>query len=63
MLRRIPFVAPQWAACKLSNVPKERIKLGHFPTPIFPFPVPGVPTDVEIFIKRDVSLKKLELVL
>ncbi|OQR82443.1 D-cysteine desulfhydrase [Achlya hypogyna] len=51
-LQREPYTAPQWAAA-LSHPPKERITLGNFPTPIFPFRPPGLPADVKMFIKRD----------
>ncbi|DAZ99207.1 TPA: hypothetical protein N0F65_008240 [Lagenidium giganteum] len=48
----VPFVAPRWAAA-LSNQPKQRIKLGYYPTPIAPFSPPGLPSDVKMFIKRE----------
>ena len=47
------FTAPTWAKC-LTNAPAHRIALGNWPTPIFPFKYSGLPSDVEVFMKRDV---------
>uniref|UniRef100_K3WQE0 Tryptophan synthase beta chain-like PALP domain-containing protein n=1 Tax=Globisporangium ultimum (strain ATCC 200006 / CBS 805.95 / DAOM BR144) TaxID=431595 RepID=K3WQE0_GLOUD len=52
MLKSVPFVAPKWAA-SLRNPPAKKLRLGHFPTPIFPFAPPGLPDGVKMYIKRD----------
>ncbi|TYZ59179.1 hypothetical protein PybrP1_007112 [[Pythium] brassicae (nom. inval.)] len=52
MLRAVPFTAPKWAAA-LRDPPTTKLRLGHFPTPIFPFSPPGLPAGVTMFIKRD----------
>lgn len=55
MLKTVPFAAPAWAsAARLP--PKHKLKIGHFPTPIFPFSPPGLPEGVKLFIKRDVRI-------
>lgn len=59
MLQSTPFTAPRWAAA-LSKAPARKIKLGHFPTPIFPFAPPGLPDGVKMYIKRDVSMSSHE---
>ncbi|KAF0687571.1 Aste57867_20690 [Aphanomyces stellatus] len=51
-LKTVPYTAPDWAA-ELAHPPKERVVLGNFPTPIFPFRPPGLPEDVTMYIKRD----------
>ncbi|EQC42787.1 hypothetical protein SDRG_00508 [Saprolegnia diclina VS20] len=51
-LEREPYTAPTWAT-ELANAPKERVVLGNFPTPIYPFRPPGLPADVTMYIKRD----------
>ena len=53
MMSRVPYQAPSWASC-LHNAPSSRLQIGHFPTPIFPFPIPDIPC--ELFIKRDVNI-------
>ncbi|RLN95110.1 hypothetical protein BBJ28_00000124 [Nothophytophthora sp. Chile5] len=52
MLKAVPFVPPTWAAA-LRRPPAQKLRLGHFPTPIFPFSPPGLPAGVKMFIKRD----------
>ena len=52
MLRSIPFNPPAWA-CALRQPPAKKLRLGHFPTPIFHFSPPGLPNGVRMFIKRD----------
>uniref|UniRef100_A0AAV1V0X1 Tryptophan synthase beta chain-like PALP domain-containing protein n=1 Tax=Peronospora matthiolae TaxID=2874970 RepID=A0AAV1V0X1_9STRA len=52
MLRSIPFNPPAWA-CALRHRPAKKLRLGHFPTPIFHFSPPGLPNGVRMFIKRD----------
>ncbi|RHY33892.1 hypothetical protein DYB32_003280 [Aphanomyces invadans] len=51
-LKTVPYAPPPWAAA-LTNPPTERVVLGNFPTPIFPFRPPGLPEGVQMFIKRD----------
>ncbi|OQS02352.1 D-cysteine desulfhydrase [Thraustotheca clavata] len=51
-LKRQPYAPPAWAK-ELSSPPSERVVLGNFPTPIFPFNPPGLPKDVTMYIKRD----------
>lgn len=53
MLSSVPYVAPRWAAATLRNAPTHKLRLGHFPTPIFPFEPPGLPEGVKLYIKRD----------
>lgn len=53
MLRSVPFTAPKWASA-LRDPPAQKLRLGHFPTPIFPFAPPGLPAGVKMYIKRDV---------
>ncbi|KAL4151735.1 hypothetical protein PRNP1_008675 [Phytophthora ramorum] len=52
MLKSAPFVPPVWASV-LRHPPAKKLRLGHFPTPIFPFSPPGLPEGVRMFIKRD----------
>ncbi|RHY42112.1 hypothetical protein DYB38_010390, partial [Aphanomyces astaci] len=51
-LKTVPYAPPTWASA-LANPPTERVVLGNFPTPIFPFRPPGLPDGVQMFIKRD----------
>jgi 1-aminocyclopropane-1-carboxylate deaminase/D-cysteine desulfhydrase-like pyridoxal-dependent ACC family enzyme len=37
----------------LSQKPTHRYSLGMLPTPVHRWHVPGVPDDVELYIKRD----------
>lgn len=53
MSKTVAFSAPAWASA-LRSPPPRKLKLGHFPTPIFPFSPPGLPEGVKLFIKRDV---------
>lgn len=46
------YTPPEWAS-KLLSIPKHRIKLAMLPTPIAKWNLPGIKSDVEIFIKRD----------
>ncbi|CAI5741768.1 unnamed protein product [Hyaloperonospora brassicae] len=52
MLRSAPFHPPAWARA-LRRPPAHKLRLGHFPTPIFPFAPPALPEGVRMFIKRD----------
>lgn len=45
-----PYTPPAWAA-KLGLVPAQRCRLAQLPTPVHPWPVPGLPC--ELHIKRD----------
>jgi len=47
-----PYAPPEWAGM-LHPVPKERVRLGHFPTPIHEWKLPRIPDDVQVFVKRD----------
>ncbi|PSC68993.1 pyridoxal phosphate [Micractinium conductrix] len=47
-----PYSPPPWAA-KLGLVPTQRYRLALLPTPIHPWPAPGVPPGCELHIKRD----------
>ncbi|CAK4810179.1 unnamed protein product [Aphanomyces euteiches] len=51
-LETVPYTAPAWTS-QLASPPSERVVLGNFPTPIFPFRPPGLPHDVQMYIKRD----------
>ncbi|RHY88153.1 hypothetical protein DYB37_001949 [Aphanomyces astaci] len=51
-LKTVSYAPPTWASA-LANPPTERVVLGNFPTPIFPFRPPGLPDGVQMFIKRD----------
>ena len=50
---------PPLAACCLQ-LPQQRCRLAQLPTPIHPWPVPGLPPGVELHIKRD-DLTGMEL--
>ncbi|ETO59840.1 hypothetical protein F444_21871 [Phytophthora nicotianae P1976] len=52
MLKSVPFVPTAWASA-LRRPPAQKLRLGHFPTPILPFSPPGLPDGVRMFIKRD----------
>ncbi|KAE8878160.1 hypothetical protein PF004_g22597 [Phytophthora fragariae] len=52
MLKSVPFAPPAWASA-LRRPPAQKLRLGHFPTPIMPFSPPGLPEGVRMFIKRD----------
>ncbi|KAI9908359.1 hypothetical protein PsorP6_003612 [Peronosclerospora sorghi] len=52
MPQAVPFVPPVWASV-LRQPPPKRLRLGHFPTPIFPFSPPGLPKGMRMFIKRE----------
>ncbi|TMW68613.1 hypothetical protein Poli38472_006081 [Pythium oligandrum] len=52
MLKSVPYVAPKWATA-LRSAPAKKLRLGHFPTPIFPFAPPGLPEGVKLYLKRD----------
>jgi D-cysteine desulfhydrase family pyridoxal phosphate-dependent enzyme len=58
-LRVAPYTPPPWAA-HLSPLPASRVSLAMTPTPIQRFCVPGLPDDVQLFLKRD-DLTGLEL--
>ncbi|XP_078587160.1 uncharacterized protein LOC144868620 [Branchiostoma floridae x Branchiostoma japonicum] len=45
-------VPPSWAA-NLCGIPQWRVQLGMCSTPIHHWEVPGLPEDVELFIKRE----------
>lgn len=51
-LELLPYEAPPWTQT-LALVPKDRCKLGMFPTPIHRWHLPGLPAGVEVWIKRD----------
>ena len=50
MLSREPYTPPEWAA-GIEMVPKARVVLGMFPTPIHRWDLPGVPEGTEVYIK------------
>lgn len=52
MLSLRPYDPPSWAS-RLPDVPKEIFCLGHFPTPIHKWNLPGLPDGTEVYIKRD----------
>ncbi|XP_058079763.1 putative D-cysteine desulfhydrase 1, mitochondrial isoform X1 [Magnolia sinica] len=52
-LSRRPYTPPPWAASKLSPIPSHIFSLGHLPTPIHKWNLPGLPKDTEVYIKRD----------
>ncbi|EFN58625.1 hypothetical protein CHLNCDRAFT_34235 [Chlorella variabilis] len=52
MFQLQPYTPPAWAT-NLALLPKQRCHLAQLPTPIHPWPVPGVPPGCELHIKRD----------
>ncbi|KAI8490680.1 hypothetical protein Bbelb_314730 [Branchiostoma belcheri] len=46
------YVPPSWAA-GLTGIPQCRVQLGMCSTPIHRWEVPGLPDDLELFIKRE----------
>ncbi|XP_071951158.1 uncharacterized protein [Antedon mediterranea] len=48
----LPYTPPEWAA-HLNGSPTVRIKLFQPMTPIHLWKIPGIPEDVELYIKRD----------
>ncbi|TMW68612.1 hypothetical protein Poli38472_006080 [Pythium oligandrum] len=52
MLKSVPYSPPEWAK-ELQNAPAKKLRLGAFPTPIFPFAPPGLPEGVKLYIKRE----------
>eukprot|EP00887_Chlorella_sp_A99_P002889 scaffold6.g2889.t1 len=46
------YAPPAWAA-KIPQRPRQRYALALLPTPIHPWPVPGLPEGCELWIKRD----------
>ncbi|KAJ8646899.1 hypothetical protein MRB53_008647 [Persea americana] len=51
-LTRRSYDPPSWAS-HLNPIPSHTISLGHLPTPIHKWNLPGLPKDTEVFIKRD----------
>ncbi|XP_020585149.1 putative D-cysteine desulfhydrase 1, mitochondrial [Phalaenopsis equestris] len=51
-LAKKPYSPPSWAS-HLNPIPSHIYSLGHFPTPIHKLSVPNLPSDTEIWIKRD----------
>lgn len=51
-LRRLPYQPPKWAEM-LPLAPNHKISLGMLPTPLHHFKPPNVPSNVEMYIKRD----------
>jgi len=47
-----PYQPPPWAL-HLNRIPEFKLKLCTGPTPIHRWHLPGVPDDVEVYIKRD----------
>ena len=46
------YVPPKWAN-QLLFIPKHRLKLAMLPTPITKWNLPGIKSNMEVFIKRD----------
>ncbi|RWR75146.1 bifunctional D-cysteine desulfhydrase/1-aminocyclopropane-1-carboxylate deaminase, mitochondrial isoform X1 [Cinnamomum micranthum f. kanehirae] len=51
-LTRRSYDPPSWAS-HLHPIPSHTISLGHLPTPIHKWNLPGLPKDTQVFIKRD----------
>eukprot|EP00271_Cylindrocystis_brebissonii_P000238 TRINITY_DN10294_c0_g1_i1.p1 TRINITY_DN10294_c0_g1~~TRINITY_DN10294_c0_g1_i1.p1 ORF type:complete len:519 (-),score=78.47 TRINITY_DN10294_c0_g1_i1:574-2130(-) len=52
MMTNVPYTPPEWAK-HLSPIPEKVFRLGHYPTPIHQWHVPGLPAGTCLFIKRD----------
>lgn len=48
----IPYIAPSWLT-KLCHVPPVTMHLAVTPTPIQEWNLPGVPQNIQVYIKRD----------
>lgn len=48
----VPYDVPVWAQ-HLQNIPTCFVKLSNLNTPVHKWNIPGLPDDVELFIKRD----------
>ncbi|KAL3143275.1 hypothetical protein ABBQ38_002120 [Trebouxia sp. C0009 RCD-2024] len=53
MLQLEDYSFPRWANALSAHAPKHRYALGIFPTPLHKWHPPGVPDNVEMYIKRD----------
>nr|GME16277.1 putative D-cysteine desulfhydrase 1, mitochondrial [Ipomoea batatas] len=51
-LTKKPYRPPNWAS-SLSPIPSDVFSLGHFPTPIHKWNLPNLPTNTEVWLKRD----------
>ncbi|XP_077236249.1 D-cysteine desulfhydrase isoform X2 [Tasmannia lanceolata] len=51
-LAKKPYYPPSWAS-HLNPIPSHTYSLGHLPTPIHKWNLPGLPKDTEVWIKRD----------
>ncbi|XP_070538127.1 uncharacterized protein [Ptychodera flava] len=48
----VDYVAPSWAN-RLKCIPKQRVQLAMYNTPIHAWNIPGVPSDFQLSVKRD----------
>ncbi|KAJ0395742.1 hypothetical protein P43SY_004273 [Pythium insidiosum] len=53
MLSSAAYTLPRWASALRPHAPTHRLRMGHFPTPVFSFSPPGLPPHVQLYIKRD----------